>query len=627
MPRAKSHRRAQALKRRMVQPQPWTPQPPVPEFVARRGTGYRHRVRRWPTSELTQRSFKLVTPAQQPDQKMVFVVGASHLRPMVDGIVAMPEGPVSFAFLSVPGAHAAELRTEVSHAALPWTPDVVCVMAPSNNLTASRNIGEASLDFGALLATVCNRWAKVFVLDFPPRLNIEPGLQELFRQEFRRVAARMEHLPLDRLELWSRDSVHLSDSDGTPILVQALWDAAVRQLAPPPPPPPSVPPRTSPRARVSPVLVVTGHHPAPRHRDPLEWTVVGQEGKVRASPVQESVLPSNPVWFSGDMLEAMETVCPSSDDDDTAIPPAGQTSRVRRSPRGVATRRRGGKRQVPATPSPARVTESASGPRPAVQQVEATAQESPSVVPGVVVGREEVAAACPAVPEERQKIDKAKAVFVPSVCVSDVQLESSANAVATGSNRDSSRIRLVKVVCGSFHQGDARFVYGGVQCMAIALVSLAKHTVRTAFSWDRLDLDRALVEGDELYTSLRDLNIFSHVSNLLSVPDLPQHLELDGQVFRFSFGDTVLGEIGVTEGEYIDFGVFISLRNGLERIFSQYSTCLLTLCGNTTAIVCEDGRFSVVDSHSRSNTGLLQSDAGVQVQRGLVCLWRVSSVG
>uniref|UniRef100_A0A667XMH4 Uncharacterized protein n=1 Tax=Myripristis murdjan TaxID=586833 RepID=A0A667XMH4_9TELE len=330
MPRAKSHRRAQALKRRMFEcnVKMYEFCVIILNFVVNhtgRGTGYRHRVRRWPTSKLTQRSFKLVTPALQPDQKMVFVVGASHLRPMVDGIVAMPEGPVSFAFLSVPGAQAAELRKEVSHATLPWTPDVVCVMAPSNNLTASRNIGEASLDFGALLATVCSRW--VFVLDFPPRLNIEPGLQELFRQEFRRVA------------------VHLSDSDGTPILVQVLWDAAVRQLAPPPPPPPlpSVPPRTSPRARVSPVLVVTGHRPAPCHRDPLEWTVVGQEGKVmcfsesfsgicasvlaRASPVQESVIPSNPVWFSGNMLEAMETVFPSSDDDDdTAIPPAGQVN-------------------------------------------------------------------------------------------------------------------------------------------------------------------------------------------------------------------------------------------------------------------------------------------------------------
>ncbi|XP_029923306.1 uncharacterized protein LOC115370422 isoform X2 [Myripristis murdjan] len=251
--------------------------------------------------------------------------------------------------------------------------------------------------------------------------------------------------------------------------------------------------------------------------------------------------------------------------------------------------------------------------------MEATAQESASAVPGVVVCREVVAAACPAVPKAQQKIVKAKAVFVPSVCVHDVQFESNANAVATEASRDSSRIRLAKVVHGSFHQGDSRFVYGGVQCMAIALVSLAKHTVSSAFSWDRLDLDRALILGDELYTSLRELKTFSHVSNLLSVPDLPQHLELDGQVFRFSFGDTVLGEVGVTEGEYIDFGVFVSLRNGLERIFSQYSTCLLTLCGNTTAIMREDGRFAVVDSHSRSNTGLLHHD-GTSVVLHFACL-------
>ncbi|XP_029924888.1 uncharacterized protein LOC115371575 [Myripristis murdjan] len=256
---------------------------------------------------------------------MVFVVGDSHLRAMVDGFVAMPEGPLSFSFLSVPDRR--KLRKEVSHAVLPWTPDVVCVLAPSNNLTASRNIGEAALDFGALLETVCSRWPKVFVLDFPPRLNIESGLQELFGQEFHRVAARMglpyvsvaEHLPLDWLELWSHDGVHLSDSDGTPILVQVLWDAAVRQLAPPPPPPPPPP-------SVSPVLVVTGHSPAPRHRDPLEWTAVRQEVKARGSPVQESALPSNPVWFIGDILDAMEKVSPSSGCEGTAIPPAGQHS-------------------------------------------------------------------------------------------------------------------------------------------------------------------------------------------------------------------------------------------------------------------------------------------------------------
>ena len=103
MPRAKSHRRAQAAKRRIAERQSWTPGPPIPEFVARmynvflkcfikmypfarhvltfftmvnvvtgRGTGYRHRVRRWRTSELTHRPIKFVTPAQRSDQQ-VFV--------------------------------------------------------------------------------------------------------------------------------------------------------------------------------------------------------------------------------------------------------------------------------------------------------------------------------------------------------------------------------------------------------------------------------------------------------------------------------------------------------------------------------------------------------------------------
>ncbi|XP_044191554.1 uncharacterized protein LOC122969696 [Thunnus albacares] len=576
---------------------------------------------------------------------MVFVIGDSHLRAIVDGFVSMPQGSLSFSFLSVPGGAAADLRTEVMHASLPWTPDAVCVCAPSNNLTASRTIGEAALDFGALLTTVCNLWPKVFVLDFPPRINTDPGLQDLLRQEYHRVTARMglpfvsvaEHLPLHRLELWCHDGVHLSDTDGMPVMVELLWDAAVRQLVPPPPEPP-VSPRTSPRTRVSPRLVVTGHVPVPRHSDPWEWTVVGRECKAGTPTVRQSVIPSNPVWFSGAMLDAMEKVSPSSASDCIAAPAAGQSSPVKRQPRGVATRSRGGKRQVLATPSPARVIESASRPSPAVQQVEAVAQEflRGSAVPlcagalPEVVGEEEVAATCPAMPmtstiEEGarmpQKISKAKSSFSPCFSVSDVkaaQCGSKSNVVAMVA-KNSRGIKLVKVVRGSFHQGDEQFKYRGLQCMAVALVSLAKHMVSSVFMWERNDLDSALVVGDELYSSLRDHGIFMHQSGLLSVPDLPQQLEIDGQVCSFTFGDVVMGEVGVTEGELVDFGVFVSLRNGLERIFSQYTTCLLTLCGNTSAIICENGHFAVVDSHSRSNLGLLHCN-GTSVVLHFGCL-------
>lgn len=93
--------------------------------------------------------------------QLVLVVGASHLRSLADGVVPMPEGCLSFAFMSTPGACAAQLRTEVLNATVPRIPDLVCVMAPSNNLTASRTVDEGRADFANFLASVCTRWPKV----------------------------------------------------------------------------------------------------------------------------------------------------------------------------------------------------------------------------------------------------------------------------------------------------------------------------------------------------------------------------------------------------------------------------------------------------------------------------------
>ncbi len=73
----------------------------------------------------------------------------------------MPKGRYSFGFMSYPGACAAELKIEVERAALPRIPDAVCVMAPSNDLTASRTIQEAGASFAAYLNAVCCRWPEV----------------------------------------------------------------------------------------------------------------------------------------------------------------------------------------------------------------------------------------------------------------------------------------------------------------------------------------------------------------------------------------------------------------------------------------------------------------------------------
>ena len=95
---------------------------------------------------------------------MLFV-GDSHLRALADGYVKMPDGCLSFGFLSTPGASAAELRTELLNADIGRTPDIVCLLAPSNNLTATPSIETAGVAFNGLLRAPCSRWPKVvFVL-------------------------------------------------------------------------------------------------------------------------------------------------------------------------------------------------------------------------------------------------------------------------------------------------------------------------------------------------------------------------------------------------------------------------------------------------------------------------------
>ena len=174
-------------------------------------------------------------------------------------------------------------------------------------------------------------------------------------------------------------------------------------------------------------------------------------------------------------------------------------------------------------------------------------------------------------------------------------------------------------VRGTFHQGDKRFKYGGQQCMAISLVGLATHSVESVFSWRSDNLDKVVQLGDELYTSLRDGKMIRGAFDLLSVPDLPTQLVVDGHHLEFVYGDFVSGNVDVVAGEFIASGAYTSLKCGLEKMCKKYDTCFLTLGGSTCAIIGQDGRYAVVDSHARSADGMVDAN-GQSVVVYFACL-------
>lgn len=89
------------------------------------------------------------------------VFGDSHVRSLADGIVKMPVSGLTFGFSCTPGAAAGAIRQELQGITLPVTPDLVCILAPSNNLTWSRTIEEAGKDFEALVLSALHRWPRV----------------------------------------------------------------------------------------------------------------------------------------------------------------------------------------------------------------------------------------------------------------------------------------------------------------------------------------------------------------------------------------------------------------------------------------------------------------------------------
>ncbi|XP_077378697.1 uncharacterized protein LOC144019426 isoform X12 [Festucalex cinctus] len=805
MPRGKAYHRSESNRWKLSE-RPFDLELRKPRTYARRGTGYRHKVQEWPISTLTGRSHKLVIPAESPDKKFVLLIGDSHLRSIADGYVEMPKGYLDFGVMSTPGANAAELTVEVEHADVP-TPDVVCLLAPSNNLTASRTPEEAGVDFYKLLFTVSNRWPnKVFVLDFPPRLNVDVAQQDFFRQEFHRISVRMgikylstvASFPLTKLKLWSKDGVHLSDDHGMNILAQLIWDGANQQLARPASPSTTEGLSRPPSPTFTPKIVVKGKTVVPRGLDPFKWILVGPGGKRKQDEklersrgvackkikieeeeeeivLKECFIPLTPVWFSGEMLEAMNQLVPadlSSRVERRVVPkvvPKGKKEALiaKYGPRVTASKRtlansqrklkqscdvrhkkrkfqhedvlkecfipltrvplssatldamdeavpkqswadvvRYGRRvgasksltaqatqspvvdeslassstaneilQEEATQSPV-VDESLSSSSTAKEALQEEATQSPVVDDSLSSSStanevlQEEATQSPVVDESLSSSSTANEVLqeeatqspvvdeslassstanealqeelqskevshmqhtprispksiqtkttgdanksVRFVLESDITLESlltdlntsESHSYTEGSNINPISFGHDRCLNGSFHQGDSRLNHPGKQCMAIAYVGLAKHTISSVFSWCSTDLDEVVVLGDSLYTWLRNNNKISGSNDYLNGDELPKQLVLEGKKIQFENVIIAQGFLSMVNKTKIEEGGGVTLLGGLRTICDEVEACLLTMGCYTSAIICQNGQYAVLDSHARSACGM-----------------------
>ncbi|KAK7909358.1 hypothetical protein WMY93_014042 [Mugilogobius chulae] len=740
MPRPKGWKRSLAARERRAdqlaigcRPYLSPPPPPDPKVV---GTGWRHSAKKqnWPVSEHTDKCHKLVIPPACPGKKFVFVIGHSHLRAIVDRFVAMPEGCLSFGFSSTPGGSANDLHRELEQIALPREPDLALLLAPCNDLHASPTITDAGTAYGNLLQYLLGRFQKVLVLDFPTRIREDLEIQNLLRQEFRRVSAVWktryfpvaEHFPVHRRELWSNDGTHLSDDHGMGIYAQLMWQACYMELETPVPTPKVSHPPTSPSTRrVKPILVVTG--PLPRTPPPpSEWTPAEQGRKKnqqrtpKSSPgglksllVQPEVetvfsIPLSPKTFSPAMLIEMDKISPSHLGSFPKGKKAPQTRRRRAiarknpprdaveatavvvrptispasstpgpeehkpvevSPRRSLTRSSPSLEVRPCSPAS---TPPAQEEDQAVVEVRSRSPQRPSyadVVKGLSpvpstsgmavkrsspasstsgmeeeVSRETIKPAAPKRRRFRRQTGAAPVLEVrpgsPASSLSEMEVDEEGPGVDLitptstdlGSLPEKDQMKspppqqspshhgakkpvpeVPRNIRGSFHQVNGPFKYPGLQCMAVALVSLAKHSLCKVTSWQRKDLDRSLILGDELYAYCRENKKITKGSNLLLVPNLPKEWVVEGKTFNFNYGPCVSGVIGLDSGELIDNDVVVSLETGLETTLAEYGTCLFTTCGTTCAIIHENGVYAVIDSHSRSETGMLLEENGKSV--------------
>ena len=156
----------------------------------------------------------------------------------------------------------------------------------------------------------------------------------------------------------------------------------------------------------------------------------------------------------------------------------------------------------------------------------------------------------------------------------------------------------VKVINGSYHQGDPRFgITAGTQCACNSLFSICWSTIRRTALWNKLDLDFILIKGDAIY---KCLNVNGH----LSFDDLPRTVDIDSDTFNIHMLRNETGLLNEIIRHNFLYSTLNESENGDGLIFITE--------GYTFSILWSKRNYFLFDPHSRDNLGAF-SDNGSSV--------------
>ncbi|CAC5370124.1 unnamed protein product [Mytilus coruscus] len=152
---------------------------------------------------------------------------------------------------------------------------------------------------------------------------------------------------------------------------------------------------------------------------------------------------------------------------------------------------------------------------------------------------------------------------------------------------------------GSFHQGDDRFRNNsGKQCVANSLTAIAYSKLSLIENWNMTFLDKILIKGNILYTWIHGDN------EELLVTELPKMVEITDMIVKCNRKESIFALIDNT-GK-IEFNV-LSLDHALQEALIDSDGCFVCVRGFTSAIIRQNGKMYLFDSHARNCFGLQDS--------------------